>query len=361
LAAGSGGFDKCRGAGPALLYSRLFGQDRDTMAAKGDTAQGAGSFNAVQQLVVGEPNADQRLDNFLLGRLKGVPKTLIYRIIRKGEVRVNGKRAKPEQRVVQGDVVRVPPLRLAEQGAPALPGAQLQQHLRAAILHEDEQLLVLNKPAGLAVHAGTGMKLGVIEALRAMYPEVAGLELVHRLDKGTSGCLLLAKTGKARKALTDAFREQHVHKVYHLIVAGQWPQKLTRVELALQRQEERGGDQGGGERRVEVDPEGKAARTDFRVLQRLGTAATLVEARPSTGRTHQIRVHATAQGFPLLGDDKYSTPQSERLGKQRGVHRLCLHAAALEFRHPVSGQLLRVEAPYDEAFTRVLKQLAAAD
>lgn len=327
--------------------------------AGGGQARGAGAANTVQQLPVGEPNQDQRLDNFLLGRLKGVPKTLIYRIIRKGEVRVNGKRAKPEQRLAAGDIVRVPPLRLPEQGAPALPGEQLQERLRAAILFEDEHLLVLNKPAGLPVHAGTGMKLGVIEALRAMYPDVPGLELVHRLDKGTSGCLLLAKTGKARKALTDAFREQQVHKIYHLIVAGQWPARLTRVELALQRQEERGGDS-GGERRVEVDPQGKAARTDFRVLQRLGSTATLVEARPSTGRTHQIRVHATAQGFPLLGDDKYSSPHSERLSQQLGVHRLCLHAAGVELLHPVSGQRLRFEAPCDEAFTRALQQAAAA-
>lgn len=312
-------------------------------------------MHAVQQLTVGEPHQDQRLDNFLMGRLKGVPKTLVYRIIRKGEVRVNGKRAKPEHKLEAGDVVRVPPLRLAEQGAPAVPGAQLQDRLRAAILFEDEHLLVLNKPAGLPVHAGTGMKMGVIEALRAMYPEVKGLELVHRLDKGTSGCLLLAKTGKARKALMEAFRQREVNKIYHLIAAGQWPERLTRVELALQRQDER-----SGERRVEADPEGKAARTDFRVLKRLGGVATLVEARPSTGRTHQIRVHATEQGHPLLGDDKYFTPQSERLGKERGVHRLCLHAAGVEFLHPQSGARLRFDAPYDDAFTRALEQLAAA-
>jgi 23S rRNA pseudouridine955/2504/2580 synthase len=325
------------------------------MGATPDKGAATAGLHAVQQLTVGEPHQDQRLDNFLMGRLKGVPKTLVYRIIRKGEVRVNGKRARPEHKLEAGDVVRVPPLRLAEQGAPAVPGNQLQERLRAAILFEDEHLLVLNKPAGLPVHAGTGMKLGVIEALRAMYPEVKGLELVHRLDKGTSGCLLLAKTGKARKALMEAFRQREVNKVYHLIVAGQWPDKLTRVELALQRQDER-----SGERRVEADPDGKAARTDFRVLKRLGGIATLVEARPSTGRTHQIRVHATEQGHPLLGDDKYFTTQSERLGKERGVHRLCLHAAGVEFLHPQSGERLRFDAPYDEAFTRALQQLAAA-
>lgn len=313
-----------------------------------------GSQQQVQLLAVGEANHGQRLDNFLLGRLKGAPKTLIYRIVRKGEVRVNGKRAKPEQRLQEGDKVRVPPLRLAAQGTVATPGRQLQEHLRAAVLFEDEHVLVLNKPAGLPVHAGTGMKLGVIEALRVMYPELPALELVHRLDKGTSGCLLLAKSGTARKALTDAFREQEVYKRYQLIVAGQWPAQLTRVELALQRQEER-----GGERRVEVAADGKTARTDFRVLQRLGRVATLVEARPSTGRTHQIRVHAAAQGFPLLGDDKYGSAASEALARQYGVRRLCLHAAALEFRHPVTGQTLQCEAPLDEAFTGILQTLAA--
>lgn len=316
----------------------------------------AGGHQAVQQLQVGEPQEDQRLDNFLVARLKGVPKTLIYRIIRKGEVRVNGKRAKPEQRLHVGDVVRVPPLRLAEQGAAATPGKELQGRLRAAIVYEDEHLLVLDKPAGLPVHAGTGMKLGVIEALRAMYPDVPGLELVHRLDKGTSGCLLLAKTGQARRSLMAAFRDHQVAKTYHLIVAGHWPQRLTRVELALQRQEER-----GGERRVEADPEGKSARTDFRVLQRLGQVGTLMEAQPSTGRTHQIRVHATSQGHPLLGDDKYGTPASERVTRERGIRRLCLHAAALEFLHPATGKLLRVQAPYDAAFNQALELLAAKD
>lgn len=326
------------------------------MATQGDRAAASGAAQqGVQQLSVGEASHEQRLDNFLTGRLKGAPKTLIYRIIRKGEVRVNGKRAKAETRLQEGDVVRVPPLRLAGQGAAATPGQQLQERLRAAILLEDEHLLVLNKPSGLPVHAGTGMKLGVIEALRAMYPELPGLELVHRLDKGTSGCLLLAKTGKARKALTEDFRLQQVHKVYHLLVAGAWPEQLTRVELALQRQEER-----GGERRVEVDADGKSASTAFRVLRRFGKLATLVEARPSTGRTHQIRVHAAAKGFPLLGDDKYGSEQGAALAQRCGIRRLCLHAAGLSFRHPLSGQQLHCSAPPDDAFSRALEALAAA-
>lgn len=310
---------------------------------------------SVQMLEVGEPNAAQRLDNFLLGRLKGAPKTLIYRIIRKGEVRVNGKRAKPEQKLEQGDKVRVPPLRLAEAGNKGIPGEQLQLRLRQSILYEDAELMVLNKPSGMAVHAGTGMKLGIIESLRTMFPEIAGLELVHRLDRGTSGCLLLAKTGKARRKLTEGFRLQQIHKVYHLLVAGHWPAKVKKVSLPLQRQAER-----GGERLVTSDPTGKTASTGFQVLQSYRTV-TLLEARPATGRTHQIRVHATQTGHPLLGDDKYSTPASNQLSASLNIKRLCLHAAQLEFQHPQSGELMTIKAPYDDAFTRILKQVAARD
>jgi 23S rRNA pseudouridine955/2504/2580 synthase len=320
-----------------------------------DQGQANGS-NLVQILAVGEAAAQQRLDNYLLARLKGAPKSLIYRIIRRGEVRINGKRAKPDTRLEPGDKVRVPPLRLAAPGEEPVVGKQLQESLRAAILYEDEELLVLNKPAGLAVHGGSGMKTGIIEALRSMMPQTPGLELVHRLDKGTSGCLLLSKTGKARRALTEAFREQTVHKTYHLLVAGAWPEKLRKVELALQRQPER-----SGERKVEADPQGKSATTLFRVLRSFHKKATLLEALPATGRTHQIRVHATAQGHPLLGDDKYFNEASVLLSKQLGVKRLCLHAAALEFTHPSTGQRAKMEAPADESFTRVLQRLEAGD
>jgi 23S rRNA pseudouridine955/2504/2580 synthase len=310
---------------------------------------------AVQLLEVGEHNAEQRLDNFLVTRLKGVPKTLIYRIIRKGEVRINGKRAKPEQKLEVGDRVRVPPMRLPTIKDPGKPGAQLQALLRDAILFEDEQMLVLNKPAGLPVHGGTGVKLGLIEALRSMYPELPGLELVHRLDKGTSGCILLAKTGRARRSLTEAFRSHAVLKIYHALVAGAWPKQVKIVDASLQRQAER-----GGERRVEIDEDGKEARTDFRILQGLA-GATLVEARPLTGRTHQIRVHAALIGCPLIGDDKYNDERSNALFAKRGVKRLCLHAAEVRFPHPLSGEVMQVKADYDAAFTQALQALAQAD
>ena len=310
---------------------------------------------AVQLLEVGEHQADQRLDNFLVTRLKGVPKTLIYRIIRKGEVRVNGKRAKPDQKLEPGDKVRVPPLRLPSAREQLKPGAQLQALLRGAILFEDDELFVLNKPSGLPVHGGTGVKLGLIEALRAMYPELPGLELVHRLDKGTSGCILLAKTGRARRSLTEAFRSHKVLKIYHALVAGVWPQQVRIVDASLQRQAER-----GGERRVEIDEEGKEARTDFRILQRFG-AATLVEARPLTGRTHQIRVHAALSGCPLIGDDKYNDKSSNNAFAKRGIKRLCLHAAEVRFPHPVSGRIMQAKAGYDAAFMQALQALARAD
>ena len=318
----------------------------------GSAKAGEGTKPGVSILEVAEHQAEQRLDNFLLGRLKGVPKTLIYRVIRKGEVRVNGKRAKPDSRLEPGDKVRIPPIRQAEAGEAVAVGAQLADRLRAAILEEDDEFLVLNKPSGMPVHAGTGAKLGVIEALRQLFPQWPGLELVHRLDKGTSGCLLFAKTGKARRLLMNAFREHEVRKTYHAIVAGNWPARIKRVDAALLRQPER-----GGERRVEIDEDGKEASTEFSILQPL-QHATLIEARPLTGRTHQIRVHAAWVGCALVGDDKYADASQARLQQAAGNKRLFLHAAKLQFPHPATGVMVTVEAPYDAAFTQAIKQLA---
>ncbi len=321
-----------------------------------DKVASAGRLEAAKPGVVivevAEHKDEQRLDNFLLGKLKGVPKTLIYRIIRKGEVRINGKRAKPDTRLNTGDKVRIPPVRTAEAGQAPVPGKQLAERLTDSILFEDDCLLVLNKPAGLAVHAGTGAKLGVIEALRQLFPQWPGLELVHRLDKGTSGCLLLAKTGKARRALMDAFRDHTVRKTYHAIVTGNWPAKVKRVDAALLRQPER-----GGQRMVEIDEDGKDASTEFTILRKLHQT-TLVEARPLTGRTHQIRVHAASIGCPLLGDDKYSAQENQKLQQRSGSNRMFLHAAKLQFPHPGDGKSITVEAPYDAQFTQALSRLA---
>jgi 23S rRNA pseudouridine955/2504/2580 synthase len=330
-----------------LLYFAPFHSIRPPVSSSQANSVSSPS-SSVRIVEVSEHQEGQRLDNFLVSRLKGAPKSLIYKIIRKGEVRINGGRAKPESRLVPGDKVRIPPVRLAETAAPAAPGASLAALLKGAILFEDEHLMVLNKPAGLAVHAGTGAATGLIEAMRALYPQYPALELVHRLDKGTSGCLLLAKTGKARKAAMAAFRQHEVSKIYHVIVKGHWPPTLQVVTQALRRMPER-----NGERRVTADDSGKASETRFRIL---GTFpdATLLEARPLTGRTHQIRVHAAESGHPVLGDDKYAE------GRHKGINRLCLHAASLELPHPVTGATLQVKAGYDAAWQAIVKLLQAA-
>jgi 23S rRNA pseudouridine955/2504/2580 synthase len=243
--------------------------------------------------------------------------------------------------------VRIPPVRLAEAQAVPVVGESLRTLLQGAILFEDDFLMVLNKPSGLAVHAGTGSATGLIEAMRQLYPRYPGLELVHRLDKGTSGCLLLAKTGKACKAAMDAFRQRDVAKIYHVIVSGKWPKSLQVVNQALRRMPER-----NGERRVAADDSGKASETRFRILESYPDA-TLLEARPLTGRTHQIRVHAAESGHPVLGDDKYAE------GKRKGINRLCLHAASLALTHPVTGKPLQVSAAYDASLQSIIRQLQA--
>lgn len=278
--------------------------------------------HGVQYLDTDDRSAGQRLDNFLLTRLKGVPRSRIYRLIRKGEIRVNKKRCKPDQRLQSGDTVRVAPLR---QRTPArIPGIspRLRGLLENSILEENDHFLVVNKPAGLAVHLGSGVDIGLIEALRQLYPEDGCLELVHRLDRDTSGCLLVARDPVILKRLQDLWRKRQVHKTYHALVAGHWPEGCEEVDAPLQRDQLQ-----AGERIVRVDRDGKAALTRFRVLERLPTA-TLIEASPVSGRTHQIRVHAQHAGHPILGDSKYlfrdSDPHPE-------INRLCLHAASLSF------------------------------
>lgn len=300
---------------------------------------------------VDEDQTGQRLDNFLLARLKGVPKSRIYRIIRKGEVRVNKKRVKPEYKLQAGDRVRIPPVRLPESRDPVVPSAGLQRLLENAVLYQNDALVVINKPAGLPVHGGTGVKIGLIEALRAMYPDLTGLELVHRLDKGTSGCLLLAKNARVLKQLSAQFKKGAVSKTYHAIVEGRWPAGIHEIDENLKRQEAQ-----GGERRVTVSREGKSARTLFAILQAFDQA-TLVEAKPVTGRTHQIRVHAMHAGHPVIGDEKYASEASQKRFAQMGIRRLCLHAVSLALDDPASGTRITVEAPYDERFREALTVL----
>jgi 23S rRNA pseudouridine955/2504/2580 synthase len=300
----------------------------------------------VRFVTVDAQHAGQRVDNFLRTELKGAPKSLLYRILRKGEVRVNKGRAKPDTRLAAGDVVRIPPLRLAEE-LPARVGAGLEALLRAAVLHEDERLLVLDKPGGLAVHAGSGVNVGVIEALRALRPEVRGLELAHRLDRETSGVLLLAKDRTTLLELHELLRGdaadgERVDKRYVALVRGRWPDKLREIDAPLEKNTLH-----GGERIVVVRPDGKASRTHFRVLERFAEA-TLLEASPITGRTHQIRVHAAHAGHPIAGDLKYGDPEFDRSMKQHGLSRLFLHAAritlprGLSFTAPLPPELERV-------------------
>lgn len=304
------------------------------------------TVHGVTHVVIASSQAGQRIDNFLLTKLKGVPRTRIYRLLRKGEVRVNGKRIKPDYRLQDGDNLRIPPVRLAEREALPEVSRGLQELLESSILYEDSDLMVLNKPSGLASHGGTGVSLGLIEAARKVWPSTP-LELAHRLDKGTSGCLILTKSLAAGNSITGQFRQRSVSKTYHALVDGLWPAKLKKVDAPLHREPER-----GGERRVTVSEEGKAAVTAFRVLQQFPDA-TLLEAMPESGRTHQIRVHTALHGHPLLGDDKYASDTSVKRWKERGVKRLCLHAYSLEFETP-SGQHLAIVAPYDDSFQTVL-------
>lgn len=314
-----------------------------------DTQAGHG----VQFIEVAPEYAGQRIDNFLKTQLKGAPKTLIYRVLRKGEVRVNKGRIKPEYKLQAGDVIRVPPMRLAEEGEPVPVAKALLERLEASIVYEDKGLLVLNKPAGIAVHGGSGLSFGVIEAMRQLRPECRELELVHRLDRDTSGLLMVAKKRSMLRHLHEALRGDGVDKRYFALVRGSWPASRKLVHAPLQKSNLR-----SGERMVEVNAEGKEALTTFRVVRRFGEFATLVEASPVTGRTHQIRVHAKYAGHPIAGDSKYGDDDFTREIKDLGGKRLFLHAHALAITLP-DGGALSLEAPVDDIWATTLEQLDA--
>ncbi len=307
--------------------------------------------SSVQMLEVSPEFAGQRIDNFLRNQLKGVPKTLIYRILRKGEVRVNKGRIKPEYKLQAGDLVRVPPLRLAERDEPAPLAQGLLERLEAAIVYEDKALIVLNKPAGIAVHGGSGLSYGVIEALRQLRPDAKELELVHRLDRDTSGLLMVAKRRSMLRHLHQELRGDGVDKRYMALVHGRWETGKKQVNAPLLKNTLR-----SGERMVEVTDEGKEALTLFRVLRRFGDFATLVEARPVTGRTHQIRVHARHAGHAIAGDSKYGDEDFSREIRELGGKRLFLHAYGLKVPLPDGGEL-NLEAPVDEVWSQTLGKL----
>ncbi len=302
----------------------------------------------VQWIEVTEESSGQRLDNFLLARLKGVPKSRIYRVVRKGEVRINKGRCQAKQRLVAGDIVRIPPIRVAQREKDNFVPPRLGTHLRQNILFEDESMLIINKPSGFAVHGGTGINTGIIEALRSLRPEAKFLELVHRLDKDTSGCLIIAKKRSSLTYLHELFRTDRVNKTYLALLSGIWQRKKMWVTAPLQKNIQK-----GGERMVVVSRAGKAAETLFRRLQKL-EHATLVEASPKTGRTHQIRVHAAWMGHPIVGDDRYGNTEMNGLFKSKGYKRLMLHAEKLEMKHPETEQVISITAPIPDDFNDFL-------
>jgi 23S rRNA pseudouridine955/2504/2580 synthase len=300
---------------------------------------------SVKTLTVDEDSAGQRLDNFLMRHLKGVPKTHVYRIIRSGEVRVNKGRASAEQRVEAGDLVRLPPVRVSAQvqakaDAPA-PAREFP------VLMEDETMMAIDKPAGVAVHGGSGVSFGVIEQLRRARPALANLELVHRLDRETSGVLLVAKKRSALKNLQDQFRDRETGKTYLALVLGLWPSNKKVIDTPLMKYTIPNG-VGEGERRVKVvgkdDPNGMRSITLVRVARTVGPY-TLLEVTIKTGRTHQIRVHLASQGHPIAGDDKYGDFEHNKLLQKMGLKRMFLHAWQLKFQHPQSHRPVSLQAP----------------
>lgn len=308
----------------------------------------------VRFLTVTEDEAGQRVDNYLTAKLKGVPKSLIYRILRKGEVRVNKGRVKPEYKLQRDDSVRVPPLRVAEKAqAPVSKKLNQVARLEKQIIFEDDCLLVLNKPSGLAVHGGSGLNFGVIEALRALRPEARFLELVHRLDRDTSGILLVAKKRSALRDLHRQLREKTVQKDYLALVRGQWQSHCKTINAPLLKNE-----LAGGERIVRVDEQGKPSETRFSIEERYA-GATLIKASPVTGRTHQIRVHSQYAGHPIALDNKYGDKDFDQKMTALGLNRLFLHAYAIRFEHPKLAETLRLTAALDESLKALLTILRA--
>ena len=305
----------------------------------------------VQIVSIDEECADQRIDNFLLSRLKGVPKSRIYRALRKGEVRVNKGRVGASYRLQAGDKVRVPPLRVPDPKVPVPTMPDLKQRVASRILYEDDELIVLNKPSGLPVHGGTGISKGLIEVLRELRPRAKRIELIHRLDRGTSGCLLVAKKRGSLLEWHDLLARRQVKKRYLVLVKGRWKGASQIVKQPLLKNVLR-----SGERVVTINEDGKPATTRFTPLK-CYTDATLLAADPVTGRTHQIRVHARSIGHPIAGDEKYGDDRFNRQMREKGVKRLFLHSASISRQHFSDDAFNGVCAPMDEELTYVLSKL----
>jgi len=309
-------------------------------------------IHKVRYITVAADYTGQRLDNFLLNFLRDVPRTRVYRMLRKGEVRINKKRADPGYRLQENDQIRIPPVYQGEKPVSARPSDSLQDLLAERILFENDQLMIVNKPAGVPVHGGTGLKLGMIDALRHMFPTIKHLELAHRLDRETSGCLLLAKKRGVLKELHDLFRNGKVEKKYLALTRGHWLPAELKVDVPLLKNQ-----LASGARIVRHDPAGKSALTIFNV-QQVFKSATLVEAELYTGRTHQIRVHAAYRQHPIACDDKYGDREFDREVKQTGLNRLFLHAHKLSFLLPATDELISVTAPLDDDLANCLLKLA---
>ena len=306
----------------------------------------------VRFITIDVEDAGQRIDNFLLRTLKGVPKSHLYRLMRKGEIRVNKKRIKPVYKLAVDDILRIAPIRVSEKTDNVSTGLTIVANLEKQILFEDDRLIVINKPSGMAVHGGSGLSFGLIEALRALRPDARMLELVHRLDRDTSGCLVVAKKRSALRHLHEQLRNKKVQKFYHALVKGHWPTKLTRVTEGLKKN-----DLKSGERVVVVDNiNGKESETRYKVLERY-RGATLVRAFPVTGRTHQIRVHSKHAGHPIAQDDKYGDREFDAQMKAKGLNRLFLHAKALTFTNPTTNEIQKVIAPLPVELEDFLKKL----
>ncbi len=310
--------------------------------------------NSVEMTTIDSQNHGQRIDNYLLSYLKGVPRSRIYRILRKGEVRVNKGRIKATYRLKTGDVVRIPPVQRSPRGPEPEISQRMRQQLLDAVLYEDDKLLILNKPSGLAVHGGSGISIGLIEAIRTIKPEWAGLELAHRIDRETSGCLILAKQRESLNALHQLFREGLIHKAYLTLVDGVWPSEQQHIDLPLD-----SNSRTDGERNVQVSEQGKQASSHFKLLSVYHgqLPCSMLEVHIDTGRTHQIRVHTASAGHPVLGDDRYGDRDSNRVMRKIGLKRLFLHAHELEFQLPGTHDSIHVHAPLPPELKQLLDRL----
>ncbi|HVE44453.1 MAG TPA: RluA family pseudouridine synthase [Gammaproteobacteria bacterium] len=296
---------------------------------------------SVRHYIITSEEDGQRIDNFLINFFKGMPKSRVYRLLRKGEVRVNKKRVSPFYRLIAKDNVRLPPVFLEEEARQAPPSQQTMHLLEERIIYEDENFLILNKPSGMSVHVGSTVRVGIVEALRHLYPKLPNLELVHRLDTETSGCLILAKKKSILREMHALLREGKIVKIYWVLTQGKWKDSELKVDAPLHKDY-----QDGGKHVVRVQSAGKHALTIFRPLKILKGAA-LMEAKLLTGRTHQIRVHAQYRGHPVAGDDRYGDPAFNKLSRQLGLKRMFLHAHMIDFTLPSLAQRITVVAPLD--------------